>query len=136
MPATTVDSLISSEFAVEIDGKPVTGMFRVLNLVTFKRVSGSLMQPSFSLTKTVQHDSTLPMNVWLAENHQAVKSNGKVPTRDITIKAVDDGKVIRVWAFKGCFIDEVRYSDFDTSNFQLVEEIITISYKSMDESFS
>ncbi len=134
-----VDSLVANEFAVELDGETLTGVFRVSGLTTFKLTShGSettmeRVREPFTLVKMVQRDGNNPFNKWLRET--VTKTSGSRPRRDITVMAVDDGVETRRWAFRGAWISEVRYSDFDSSTTEMVEEIITIHYDSLTESW-
>lgn len=134
-----VDSLVANEFAVELDGETMSGVFRVSGLTTFKLAShGSettmeRVREPFWLVKMVQRDSNNPFNKWLRETIS--KTSGSRPRRNLTIVAIDDGVETRRWAFEGAWISEVRYSDFDTSGGDMVEEIITIHYDSMTETW-
>lgn len=126
-----VDSLIANEFAVEINGEPMSGVFSVSGLVSFMLDSaGKRLYPSFSIAKMVQRDPHNAFNSWLQESHK-----GGQPTRDIAILAVDDGVPTRRWLAKGAYIKAVEYSRFDEASFEMVAEIVEIAYESMEETF-
>ncbi len=129
-----VDSLIGSEFQVEINGEVISGMFRVDSFVPFKldAATGDPLHEPFRLVKMVQRDGNNTMNTWLRETATAPASK---PRRDVVIKAVDDGIETRVWTAKNAWISEVRYHVFDTASAAMVEEIITVHYESISESW-
>ena len=126
-----VDSLIANEFAVEINGEPMTGVFSVYGLVSFILDNeGKRVYPSFNISKMVQRAPHNPFNTWLQETQK-----GGQPTRAIAILAVDDGVPTRRWLAKGAYIKAVEYSRFDQSSFEMVAEIVQIAYESMEETF-
>jgi hypothetical protein len=127
-----VDSLQSNEFAVELEGVVVSGIFRVSGLTTFNL---SAQAHTLFLIKMVQRDATLPFNRWLKESMEAPKS-GPRPTRTLAVLAVDDGEETRRWMIEGAFITSVQYSEFDTASGELLEEIITIQYASVTEQWT
>ncbi|MCA9881805.1 MAG: phage tail protein [Anaerolineae bacterium] len=126
-----IDSLIANEFAVEINGEPMSGVFSVSGLVSFMLDSvGKRVYPSFSLSKMVQRNPKNPFNVWLQESQK-----GDKPTRDIAILAIDDGVPTRRWLAKGAYIKAVEYSRFDEASFEMVAETVEIAYETMEETF-
>jgi hypothetical protein len=132
----TVDSLIGSEFQVELDGQIVAGVFHVAHLVTLQfDAEGKRVLPPFELAKMVHRDAHTPFNQWLSDSTKARHTTTR-PTRTVTIKAVDDGVVTRTWTVSGAFIQAVRYSNFDVASFKMVEETYTIGYADIEDSFS
>ena len=131
-----VDSLIANEFAVEINGESVQGIFRVSGLVTFMLdEAGNRVKPTFSITKMVQRDPSLAINSWMRETQQS-RNGGERPRRDVTVLAVDDGVVSRRWTAKNAYIVSVAYSSFDSALSEMVEETITIGYDDLEEGWS
>lgn len=131
-----VDSLIANEFAVEINGEVIQGIFRVSGLVTFKLdEAGKRVKPPFSITKMVQRDPGLAMNRWIRETAEA-RDNTERPRRYVTVIAIDDGVVTRRWTAKNAHILSVAYSSFDSSLSEMVEETITIGYEDIEESWA
>ena len=134
MPHFT-DSLVASEFEVFVGQDAVKGVFRVTDFVSFQLdAHGSRLKPSFSIAKMVQHDATNAFNSWLRETTDARHSETR-PTREIVLKAVDDGTVTRTWTIKGAYIVAVRYSDFNVASFDMVAETVTIAYEDIEEAF-
>lgn len=135
-----VDSLVANEFEVELDGQKVAGVFRISGFVPFK-ISGSTptqMQPvhePFVLAKMVQRDGKNAFNKWLRET-VAAKNSSERPRRTLAIVAVDDGVETRRWTARSAWICEVRYSDFDSASNLMVEEIFTIHYDAIEETWS
>jgi hypothetical protein len=130
-----LDSLIANEFACEINGESLTGIFGVSNLRTLVTDdSGQRIKPPFEVSKMVQRDGKNAFNTWLRET-MAVRNGGEKPRRDFTVLAVDDGVVTRRWTAKGAWIKEVRYSDFDSASFEMVSEVYTIAYEDIEEVF-
>lgn len=130
-----LDSLCANEFTLEIDGEPLDGVFRVSGLTTFK-LDGETLKPvqePFQLVKMVQRDGNNVFNRWLRET-TAVK-NGARPTRTVAVVAIDDGVETRRWTAKNAWIIAVSYSDFNSASFEMVEEIVTIQYESLEESW-
>ncbi|MCU0495843.1 MAG: phage tail protein [Anaerolineae bacterium] len=120
-----VDSLSANEFAVEIDGQVANGIFRVVNFMPFNAHADSVR--SVLITKMVQRDASNPFNRWLRESME-----GEIqPRRTVSIVAIDDQVEIRRWELKNAWIMSVGYSDFNTSNVELVEEQVTIAYESV-----
>lgn len=137
-----VDSLVANEFSVEIDGAPVSGIFRVIG---FKAYSLPVFDPSSSgagmpkpevktvtVTKMVQRDPRTPFNQWLAD----CEKRGAAATRNVTIVAIDDGIETRRWTLKDCVVTDVSYSDFDSASMEMVEERITLAYTEVSHKFS
>ncbi len=134
-----VDSLSANEFAVELDGERVDGIFRVSGLVTFKletKATTALkpLKEPFKVVKMVQRNPNAPFNNWLRETVTA-KADIVRPTRTLVIIAVDDGVEIRRWTVNGAWISEIGYSEFNTGSGELVEEYLTIQWESIDESW-
>lgn len=132
-----VDSLTSNEFHVEINGQIVTGVFAVHGLTSFKLEVDETGKPvavkraPLVITKMVQQDANLPFNAWVRE---AVQAQGKVlPTREISVVAMDEGVETRRWVFHNAWISDVQFSDFDTALDYLVEEKITIQHGGVEE---
>jgi len=128
MAEQTLDSLVANEFSVEVDGAPVDGIFRVSGLTLFK----TAVDTPLLITKMVQRSPSSPMNQWL---HDTLSAVGKVPTRLLTVTAVDDDKPIRRWTFNDAHIQAATYSDFDSSSVEMVEEIIAIHYGSVNHAW-
>lgn len=128
-----VDSLVANEFEIHIDNQPMLGVFRVDGMVTFKLdEAGKRVHQPFRIIKMVQRDANNPFNSWL---RATIAANGDKPRRTVTVMAVDDGIETRRWIFKGAWIQQVEYSAFDTASHDMVEEIVTIYYDSLEESF-
>jgi hypothetical protein len=136
----SIDSLSANEFAVDLEGEPVTGVFRLKGLVTFKldvQATTSLkpvLEP-FTLVKMVQRSPDAPVNRWIRET---VKARGDIvrPTRTLTIRAIDNTVEIRRWTVKGAWISEISYSDFDMASGDLVEERLVIRYEAISEDWA
>ncbi len=134
-----IDSLSAHEFALEVEGARVSGIFRVVGLTPFKlEVKPSmkkLVREPFKITKMVQRDPETPFNRWLRDS---VSSRDDIvrPTRKMAIIAIDDGVEIRRWTIQGAYISEVSYSDFNSSSSELIEETVTIHYEDVVESWS
>jgi hypothetical protein len=130
-----IDTLAANEFAVEIDGERVSGVFRVSELVAFKLdVKPALtkyMQEPFKISKMLQRDPHNPFNRWVRETI-AARDDIAHPKRLLSIIAIDDGVESRRWVVKGAWIAEIRYSDFNSSSAELVEETLLIRYDDME----
>jgi hypothetical protein len=130
-----IDTLAANEFAVEIDGERVNGVFRVSELIAFKLdVKPALtkyMQEPFKIIKMLQRDPHSAFNRWVRETI-AARDDIAHPKRLLTIIAVDDGVETRRWVVKGAWISEIRYSDFNSSSAELVEETLLIRYEDME----
>lgn len=130
-----IDSLIANEFAFEINGEAVSGVFRVGNLVSYATDNeGNRIKPSFEVSKMVERDGNNAFNSWLRETTNARNSEDN-PRRDVTLVAVDDGVETRRWTAKNAWIKSVSYSDFDSSSFEMVAETFVIAYDDIEESF-
>lgn len=128
-----VDSLIANEFAFEINGKAVSGVFGVSNLTTYATDDGGKrIKPPFKVSKMVERDGNNTFNTWLRET-MAARNNGEHPKRDVTVVAVDDGVVTRRWTAKGAWIQSVHYSDFDSGSFEMIAETFVIAYDDIEE---
>jgi hypothetical protein len=130
-----IDTLAANEFAVEIDGERVSGVFRVVELVTFKLdVKPSLtkyMQEPFKIVKMLQRDPHSSFNRWVRETI-AARDDIAHPKRQLAIVAIDDGVETRRWVVKGAWISEIRYSDFNSGSAELVEETLLIRYDDIE----
>lgn len=134
-----VDSLSANEFAVELEGERIAGIFRVTGLISFKlevrnNTSIKPVKEPVKITKMVQRDSNAPFNRWLRESREA-KADIVRPTRTLAILAIDDGTETRRWTLKRCWISEAAYSDFNTGSGELVEETLTIQWEEIDETW-
>jgi hypothetical protein len=123
-----VDSLVANEFSVELDGAAVDGVFRVSGLTLFK----TTVDAPLIVIKMVQRNSSEPFNKWLKDTLNAV---GKVPTRNVSVTAVDDGTPTRRWMFNDAHIASVTYSDFDTASAEMMEERVVLNYGSVSHSW-
>jgi hypothetical protein len=133
MPEQQIDSLIANEFALELDGTAVSGIFSVSGLRTYATdENGQRVKPPFEIAKMVQRDPDNPFNTWLRETTDARDSEER-PTRTVTVVAVDDGVETRRWNVTGAWIKEVRYSDFDSSSFEMIAETFLIAYDDISE---
>jgi phage tail-like protein len=135
----TIDSLCANEFAFEIEGERVTGIFRIEGLISFKlevksTTSLKRVREPFKITKMVQRDANNTFNKWLRAT-VAAKEDIARPKRTLAIKAVDDGVETRCWTVKGAWISEVSYSHFNTASSEMVEETVTIQYDDLEESW-
>jgi phage tail-like protein len=117
-----LDSLVANEFAVEIDGEPATGVFRVLGFTAYQNDRNQPRQ--VTVTKMVQRDGSMPFNRWIRD----AETQGDAARRDVAIIAVDDGVPVRRWTLKNACIQSVSYSDFDSSSIEMIEEHIKIAY--------
>lgn len=128
-----VDSLIANEFAFEINGESVSGVFRVGNLVTYATDSeGNRIKPPFEVAKMVERDANNSFNAWLRETTDA-RDSDESARRDVTVVAVDDGIETRRWTAKNAWIQSVTYSDFDTGSFEMIAETFVIGYDDIEE---
>lgn len=135
-----VDSLVANEFKVEINGETILGVFRVGGLTTFKldmqggETAAKQVRPPLQLVKMVQRDANNVFNKWLRETIGTGPGHSR-PRRTLSVVAVDDGIETRRWTAKGAWISEVSYSQFDTGSSEMVEEIVTIYYDELQESW-
>lgn len=134
-----VDSLVANEFSVEIEGEVMLGVFRVTGFTPFKLVitagaGPSPVQTPFMIAKMVQRDANNAFNTWLRET-VATSSSDDRPRRTLALVAIDDGVETRRWTINGAWISAVSYTDFDTGSSEMVEEIVTIHYDSITETW-
>ena len=134
-----VDSLSANEFAVELEGVRVSGIFRISGLSPFKLdVKPTLtkrIKDPFKLTKMVQRDPENPFNRWLRETTSS-RDDIVRPTRTLAIIALDDGVETRRWIIKGAWIADVAYSDFNSGSSELIEETLTLYYEDIEDRWS
>ncbi len=128
---TEADSLQGNEFAVELDGEPVKGIFRVSGLVSFS-VTDRAETAKITLAKMVQRDVTMPFNQWIKATIEA----GSSPARALAIVAIDDGVETRRWTLTDAQITQISYSDFDTGSSDFVEEVISLTYGQLVETWT
>jgi hypothetical protein len=131
-----IDSLSANEFAVEVDGIPANGIFRVSGLVAYKLdVRPSLTKAQrdpFTIHKMVQRDPDLPFNRWIIETI-GTKDDIVHARRVLDIVALDDGVEVRRWRVKGAWISEIAYTDFDTGSSELMQQRLIIQYDEIEE---
>jgi len=133
--SVNIDSLIANEFAVEINGEALHGVFGVSGLTTYKLDDdGQRIKPAFTVSKMVQRDPSTPFNTWLRETMEARASDDR-PRRDLAVIAIDDGVPTRRWTARGAYIKSVSYSDFDEASFEMVQELVEILYDDIEEAF-
>lgn len=120
-----VDSLSAYEFQVEINGEPISGIFSVSGLTSFREDD---IYPPLVVAKMVQQDPTTAFNVWTRETVA-----GKTSVRDVAIVAMDEGTETRRWVYKNAYITAIEFSDFDTASSELVEERITLKAERVEE---
>ncbi len=135
----TLDSLSANEFALEVDGEQVTGIFRISGFFSFKlevKTTNTLKmkQEPFQIVKMVQRDGNNPINRWLRES-VAARDDIVRPKRTLSIVALDDGLETRRWTVKDAWISEVKYSDFNTGSGDMMEETLVIQYEDVEESW-
>jgi hypothetical protein len=131
----TIDSLCANEFALEMAGQRLTGIFRVLGFVSFKLAAdGAASSEPFMITKMVRRDGNEPLNAWIRETRAAGNSLAR-PLRTLVLLALDDGIETRRWTIHGARIVQIAYSDFDTTSGEMVEEKLTIAYDRVEEAF-
>lgn len=138
MSMAQIDSLSANEFQVYLNEDVVPGVFRVSGFIPFKLevrpgVSKVVREP-FKLAKMVQRDPALPFNRWLQET-LAGKQDIVRPTRTLVIVALDDGVESRRWTVTGAWISEISYSDFNSASGELVEEVVTIHFDDIQETW-
>lgn len=131
-----VDSLVANEFSLELEGAPVTGIFKVSNFVSFALdANGKRVKSTFELSKMVQRDPKLPFNQWLRDTFAKRNSDDR-PKRDLVLLAVDDGTITRRWFIRGAYIARVSYSEFDVAQSDMVAETYTIAYDDIEDTFA
>ncbi len=132
--ARAVDSLSANEFAMELDGALVTGIFRISGLVAFKiditTQSATRIHDPIVMTKMVQRDPQLPFNRWLKDT---IDAKDEPARRAIEIIALDDGEEVRRWRVTGARVSEISYSDFDSASNELVQQRLLIHYDAIEE---
>ena len=137
MSMMSADSLAANEFNVELNGEVVNGVFRVSGFASYRLdEGGNSFRTPFRISKMVQRDGNNPFNSWIRETLDAKNSPDHRPTRTIAVVAIDDGLETRRWTVNGAWIQAIEYSDFDTGSFEMVEEIITIGYNDIDETWT
>jgi len=131
-----IDSLSANEFAVEIDGERVTGVFRISGFIAFKMDVkpglNKVVNETFKIAKMVQRDGDNAFNRWIQETIQA-KDDIARPKRRLDIIAIDDGLETRRWTMVGAWISQIAYSDFNSSSGELVEEILSIEHQEIEQ---
>jgi hypothetical protein len=131
-----IDSLTANEFAVELEGERISGVFRVTGLTPFKLdVKPSLtkiVRDPFKISKMVQRDPNSIFNRWLQETTRSREDIVR-PTRRLAVVALDEGIETRRWEIIGAYITEVAYSEFNSGSRDLVEEVLTIMYERVEE---
>jgi len=134
-----IDSLSANEFEVHLDGERVPGVFRVSGFVPFKLEvrpgMTKIVRDPFKLAKMVQRDPALPFNRWIQETLGA-KEDIVRPVRSLVVVALDDGVETRRWTVSRAWISEISYSDFNTSSGELVEEVVTLHYEDIQETWA
>jgi len=131
-----VDSLVANEFAVEIDGTEVQGIFSVEGLTLFQLDDdGNRVKPALIITKMVQRDSSLPFNQWHKETVESRDGDTR-PTRSIAVVAIDDGIETRRWTLKDAYITGISYSNYDAGSSEMIEETYTIAYNDIEEAWT
>jgi hypothetical protein len=134
-----IDSLSANEFAVEVDGERVEGIFSVTGLIAFKLDVKStnalkIVKDPFKITKMVHRDPQNVVNRWLRDTIDA-KADIVRPKRTVAIIAIDDGDEVRRWTVSGAWVSEITYSDFNSGSSALVEETLTIQWDEIEESW-
>lgn len=131
-----IDSLSANEFQLELDGKVIDGIFKVIGLAPFKlevKQSSALkvIKDPVQIVKMVRRDPNDPVNHWLRET---ILTNTDImrPTRTVAVVAVDDGIESRRWVIKGAWISAVSYSEFNTASGELIEETLTLQWESIE----
>jgi hypothetical protein len=131
----TIDSLVSNEFAFEINGTRVNGILQISQLVTLRlNADGTRSLPPFEVSKIVERDANSAFNLWLRETLEG-RNAGTRARRDVTVVAVDDGIETRRWTARSAWIQEVRYSTFDSASFEMVAETYIIAYDDIEDSW-
>jgi len=130
-----VDSLVANEFAVEVDGKEVQGIFSVEGLTLFQLDDGNRIKPAVTITKMVQRDADLPFNKWHKETIDNRDSDTR-PTRDLAVVAIDDGVETRRWTLKDAYIIGIAYSNYDAGSSEMIEETYKIAYNDIEETWT
>lgn len=132
----TIDSLTANEFAVEVNGERLNGIFRVTGLSPLKldvKTTTQLkaIKEPFQIVKMFHRDPANPINAWMRET-VAVGVDIVRPSRTLSVIALDGGVEVRRWVFKGAWISAVSYSDFNTGSGELIEETLTIQWDDVE----
>ena len=132
----STDGLLANEFALEIDDQRVSGILALRGLVAFRldvRSTTSIrkLQEAFQITRIVQRDPQHPCNVWVRETFAAGEDIVR-PARTLRLLALDEAGEARRWTVRDAWISEVRYSDFDSSSSDILEETLTIQYEDIE----
>lgn len=131
-----VDSLVANEFAVQLDGEEVQGVFSVETLTPFKLDDdGTRIKPIITIRKMVQRDAELPFNKWHKETMDNRDSTTR-PTRKLSVLAIDDGVETRRWTLQDAYITSISYSNYDAGSSEMIEETYTIAYNDIDETWT
>lgn len=125
-----IDSLSANEFAVELDGEAVTGVFGVSGLCSLSLEGRTPVHRPLVLSKMVQRDPGLPANRWVRDT--LANPPARV-TRSLAVVALDEGVETRRWVLRDAWISGVEYSDFDSGSQALVEERLTIQHGGVEE---
>ncbi len=133
---TALDSLQANEFALELEGEPVAGVFHVSGLMSFQLEPIKKFHKRIKVAKMVQRDGTLPFNQWIRESVEAGSDSDNRPTRTLAVVAIDDGEETRRWTLKGAYITGIRYSSFNTSSSDFVEEQVKIQFEEVIETWT
>ena len=126
-----LDSLVSNEFAFEINGERVNGVLHIGHLVTFRlQEDGKRLLPPFEVSKIVERDASSVFNTWLRETI-AVRESASRPRRDVTIVAVDDGVVTRRWTARNAFPTKVQASDLKADGNEVAIETLELAHEGL-----
>lgn len=125
-----VDSLSANEFAVELDGETVTGVFGVSGLCSLSLEGRTPVHRPLVISKMVQRGSNLPANRWVRET---LANPPAGVTRSLAVVALDDGVETRRWVYRNAWISQIKYSDFDSASEALIEERLTIEHGGVEE---
>lgn len=134
-----LDSLSANEFEVYLNDEAVAGIFRISGFIPFKLEvrpgMTKVVREPFKLAKMVQRDPALPFNRWVQET-LAAKEDIVRPTRTLAIVLVDDGVETRRWTVTSAWISEISYSDLNTASSELVEEVVTLHFDDIKETWA
>jgi hypothetical protein len=132
---TVQDSLVGSEFYLELNGEAVSGVFRVEGLTSYRLTPTGPENAPIVVAKMVERDGNIPFNRWLRATVESDSPDGR-PSRTLSVVAVDDGEETRRWTLRGAKITEVSYHTFDTGSGELVEERVTVTYEELEEQWT
>ncbi|HMM27516.1 MAG: phage tail protein [Chloroflexota bacterium] len=124
-PIRAIDSLSANEFAVELEGEVMTGVFGVSGLCSLALDGRVPVHHPLVISKMVQREADLPANRWVRET--LANPPARV-TRTLAIVALDEGVETRRWVLRDAWISQIAYSDFDSASQALVEERLTIEH--------